>query len=185
MHIDEDVLRWAIAQPGYMPPADRYCQTRDMFSARLDKLLAKSEKAIGEDAYLLTAIAGEIGNNSFDHNLGNWPDIPGVLFTWDMPNRYIAVADRGQGILTTLKRVRPDIVRATDALRIAFTEVISGRFPERRGNGLKFVSQTIQTKQWKLDFSSGNAQAIIDDGNPIEIRQPSQTIQGCLSMLYF
>jgi len=31
------------------------------------------------DAYMAGAIAGEIGNNSFDHNIGNWPDMAGIF----------------------------------------------------------------------------------------------------------
>ena len=33
---------------------------------------------------LIVAVAGEIGNNSFDHNLGKWPDSPGVFFGFDV-----------------------------------------------------------------------------------------------------
>ena len=28
---------------------------------------------------VIIAITGEIGNNSFDHNLGKWPDTPGIF----------------------------------------------------------------------------------------------------------
>jgi hypothetical protein len=54
---------------------DNYCETRDVFKTRLSKmtnnLLENSD--IDEDKiFIISAIAGEIGNNSFDHNLGNW-----------------------------------------------------------------------------------------------------------------
>ena len=60
-----------------------------------------------------------------------------------MRNRKIVLADRGQGILTTLKRVRPELINSSEAMRLAFTETISGRYPETRGNGLKFVRSII------------------------------------------
>jgi len=47
---------------------------------------------------LIVAVAGEIGNNSFDHNLGNWPDIPGVFFSYSIRDRKLVLADRGQFI---------------------------------------------------------------------------------------
>lgn len=49
-------------------------QTSAVFGARLlkmQKAIIDSEQ--NDDFFsLVVAIAGEIGNNSFDHNLGNW-----------------------------------------------------------------------------------------------------------------
>ena len=92
-----------------------------------------------ETVSLITAIVGEIGNNSFDHNLGNWPDMPGIFFSYTIRNKEVVLADRGQGILKTLKRVRTELTNSSAAMRVAFTETVSGRYPEARGNGLKFV----------------------------------------------
>ena len=47
------------------------------------------------------AVAGEIGNNSFDHNLGNWADMIGIFFYYDEKTHTIILADRGQGVLVT------------------------------------------------------------------------------------
>jgi hypothetical protein len=58
---------------------------------------------------LLTSVAGEIGNNSYDHNLGQWPDIPGIFFAYDLNKKQIALADRGVGILETLRKVKPEL----------------------------------------------------------------------------
>ena len=116
-----------------------YCQTSDIFRARLEFFGNHLEKKVGTDAYLLTAIAGEIGNNSFDHNLGRWPGIPGIYFAYDEEKKIIALADRGQGIYKTISRVVPKVKDDKEALNIAFTKYISGRSPEKRGNGLKFV----------------------------------------------
>src|SRR3989338_5626220 len=56
------------------PPPEMYCKTRDIFQARLETFQSIVHSVIpSSTAFLVTAIAGEIGNNSFDHNLGNWP----------------------------------------------------------------------------------------------------------------
>lgn len=146
-------------------PSEVYCPTRDVFQARQDRalhdLLHKFNETI---SYLLVLIVGEIGNNSFDHNLGSWHDTPGIYFAVDFEERNILISDRGQGVFNTLKKVRPDIKTDKEALRIAFTEKISGRAPERRGNGLKLVKKIIEEQNWKLDFYSGNCLLHIENG---------------------
>ncbi len=92
---------------------------------------------------LLTSVSGEIGNNSYDHNLGQWPDMSGIFFGYDLNKKQIVLADRGLGILQTLKRVRVELKDHESALKVAFTEIISGRKPEARGNGLKYVKNVI------------------------------------------
>ncbi len=84
---------------------------------------------------------GEIANNSFDHNLGKWDDQSGCLVSIEfMPDRMrIAVVDRGQGIVNSLKIVRPEVKESANYLVMAFEEIVSGRAPEKRGNGLKYV----------------------------------------------
>lgn len=73
--IEKQAFAWAKAEKDRAAiNPDYYCRTRDVFQARLDKmvsLLLKQKKAKPENIYLLAAIAGEIGNNSFDHNLGS------------------------------------------------------------------------------------------------------------------
>jgi hypothetical protein len=124
-----------------------------VFQARLEQFQARLSRITPlTTVSLVTAIAGEIGNNSFDHNLGNWPDIPGIFFSYSIRSRKVVLADRGQGILATLKRVRPELTNADEALKVAFTETISGRFPEARGNGLKFVRSIIIGNPFSLYF---------------------------------
>ena len=137
---------------------------------------------------LIVAIVGEIGNNSFDHNLGNWPDISGIFFSYDTNKRQIALADRGQGILRTLKRVRPDVKNDEDALHVAFTEIISGRAPEARGNGLKFVLEVVLSKPVELDFYSGAAKLSVNNDNEVKKMELSKTdlyYSGCLALIRF
>src|SRR5262249_41776164 len=56
---------------------------------------------------------------------------------------WVWIADRGQGIFHSLTKVHPIIKTEQAALKAAFEAIISGRAPEQRGNGLKFVRKTI------------------------------------------
>ena len=134
------------------------CKTRDRFNAKLDNFFMETN-----NNYLLTAICGEIGNNTFDHNLGNWRDVQGLYFNWQIKGLVILV-DRGVGVRETLSRVKPNISSDEEALKIAFTERISGRSPERRGNGLKFVAKIVMEQNWDLYFQSGNGFYEISNG---------------------
>ncbi len=166
--------------------ASLYCETRDVFQARLDRMvtqLVASTSVLENHAYLLSAIAGEIGNNSFDHNVGKWPDIPGVFFWYDFAGaeKYIVLADRGQGILTTLRQVRPSLHNHSEALKTAFQEKVSGRAPENRGNGLKFVRQSVHDNHFNLTFFTGDARAEVNDH--FEVTTAEHPIHGCLAIL--
>jgi len=164
-----------------------YCKTRVIFQARLDSFESKlSHIAPLTTVSLITAVAGEIGNNSFDHNLGNWPDIPGIFFAYSMRNRIIALADRGLGVLTTLKRVRPSLTNSEDALKVAFTETLSGRYPESRGNGLKFVRFVITDNPFTLDFQTGDAHLYLkEDERNLNAEKLSEEIKGCFVIIGF
>lgn len=162
-----------------------HCETRDVFQSRLDSmvnLLLNNTKIAENDIYILSAVAGEIGNNSYDHNLGNWPDITGVFFAYEFSDKKLTIvlADRGQGILKTLKRVKPELKNDDEALRTAFNEKISGRAPESRGNGLKFVKGSIKQTKNHLTFISGTARAELND--EMVINQVDK-INGCLAMI--
>lgn len=167
---------------------DYYCQTRDVFQSRLDKMIrdllnGKNNKE--DDVYIISAIAGEIGNNSFDHNLGNWPDVPGIFFGYYFSDGKIkiALADRGQGVLKTLKKVKPELENDSEALKTAFTERISGRAPENRGNGLKFVKENVESKEMHLIFTSGRAQAELNE--KMKIKEIENEVKGCLAVLAY
>lgn len=166
---------------------DMYCQTRDVFQGRLEKFQSElSRTAPIEIVSLITAVAGEIGNNSFDHNLGNWPDIPGIFFSFSIRDRKVVLADRGQGILTTLKRVRKELTSSTEAMHVAFTETVSGRYPETRGNGLKFVRSIIVSNPFSLYFQTGDAGLYLKQGGTdLVIHQAETTISGCLAIVGF
>lgn len=168
--------------------SEYYCETSDVFQARLNKMreFLLQKKNISEDSiYLISAIVGEIGNNSFDHNIGSWPNVPGIFFSYTFfhGKKIIILADRGRGILTTLKKVKPELINDSQALETAFLEKISGRAPENRGNGLKFVKQNIKELKMHLTFISGNAQAELNE--KMEINELPESINGCLAILEF
>lgn len=166
---------------------EEHCATRDIFQARLDKLRLTLERKFGQDnlVYLLIAVVGEIGNNAFDHNLGAWRDIPGVYFSHDLEQKTVVIADRGQGIFKTIKQAKPTIQNNQEALKVAFTETISGRSPERRGNGLKFVAAVTSNNPIKVEIRSGNAQAMINQEHGLQIRSISDTILGTLGVINY
>lgn len=178
---------WAMATTGIPPSNDVYCQTRDVFQARLEKLQNTLVGKVPETAVsLLSAIAGEIGNNSFDHNLGNWPDVMGIYFSYDLRNKNIVLADRGLGILATLKRVRPELTNASAALKVAFTETVSGRLPEARGNGLKFVRSVIVENPFTLKFQTGDANLFLKESDKdLSILPGQEYLRGCIAIIGF
>jgi len=178
---------WVLGKP-QNPKNEFYYPTSIEFKARLSKLQSALGKIKALQSYypLIVAVAGEIGNNSYDHNLGNWPDISGVFFAFDINKKQIALADRGLGILRTLKRVKPSIENDEDALHTAFTETLSGRAPEARGNGLKFVREVITNNPLKLDFYSGSANVVIaENDKKIKCNKTNTYYSGCLALFTF
>lgn len=165
-----------------------YCQNSGVFQARVTKmgdLMIKNKDAKALFS-LLTSIAGEIGNNSYDHNLGQWPDTPGIFFGYDLSKKQIVLADRGLGILKTLKRVRPELKDHEQALKVAFTEIISGRKPEARGNGLKYVRSVIANNSINLIFQTGNAKLTLNSGSAdLDIKTVKENIPGCIALITY
>ncbi len=179
---------WAESEIGVEPEKDFYCQTVDVFQNRLvrmqNELMKKND--LKTPFSLLVAAAGEIGNNSFDHNLGNWSDIPGIFFGYNLNKGQIVLADRGQGILKTLSRVKPELKTDEQALRVAFTEIISGRAPEARGNGLKYVRKIVTTHPLRLLFYTGHAKLCLQQGDiDLNIIKRETHINGCMAIIYF
>jgi len=185
--IDAIARNWTEAIQPQEPNSDMYCQTRDTFQARLEILESKLSKTLPiETVSLVTAISGEIGNNSFDHNLGNWPDIPGIFFSYSLREQKVVLADRGLGVLATLKRVRANLATSSEALKVAFTETISGRFPEARGNGLKFVRSIIVKNPFSLYFQTQDAMLNLKQGDSeLLVELADKTIHGCLAIIEF
>jgi len=169
-------------------PGGFYCQTSSIFNARLSKMeYALMQEPGFEKLYsLIVLIAGEIGDNSFAHNLGKWPDTPGIFFGYDLAKGIIVLADRGLGILETLRRVRPGLPNHVAAVNVAFTEFISGRAPEKRGNGLKLVREVVMEQPIDLFFTSGDAEVRMKGSNKaFHVTRGQQIVRGCLAKIGF
>jgi hypothetical protein len=175
--------RWAFDEKLHKVPFRFYCPDRSVFKARLSKLemFLSRDLSVGEKFSIITSIIGEIGNNSFDHNLGNWPDVMGIVFCYNLEKREIILADRGQGILATLRRVKRELSDHEAAVKVAFTEIISGRSPESRGNGLKYVREQVEKySNIKLYFQSGDAYVDIGGrSNDLKVNKTNNFNRGC------
>ncbi len=179
---------WVNSPTPLTPEREFYCENSDRFKTRLEKLAAEldADPKLQTTASLISSAAGEIGNNSYDHNLGNWPDILGTVFAYDLGKRTIVLADRGVGVLTTLQKIRPALKTSSEALKVAFTEFVTGRAPEHRGNGLKYVRDAITGARAALFFQSGDAVLEIKKGGTdFTITKADLPIHGCLTIIKF
>lgn len=184
----QSAFDWTSTSKPYTPLSDWYCPTSDIFKARLEQMTRKLLKSpLNQSAvYLIASAAGEIGSNSYDHNLGNWPDIIGAFFAYDIGKRVIVTGDRGVGILATLKRVRPELSTHHEALKVAFTEVLTSRAPEHRGNGLKYAQKALREAGARLDFQSGDARLKLSkDKKGLKIKNADEPIRGCFAVIYY
>ncbi len=151
---------WVRAYDGSRPPEEFYCQTRDIVQARVESLRSSLVQNDWSETLtsLIVAVIGELTSNAFDHNIGQWPDVPGCWFE-SSNNREqvnVTIADRGQGVRSSLERIRPGI-DDVQALQIAFIEHVTGRAPEKRGNGLKFVMNVLRELEVaRLEYFSGS-----------------------------
>lgn len=180
--------KWAISKTQTQIPTSFYCETNDIFSARLQSLSMQLERLpeLKEIFPLIIAIIGEIGNNSYNHNIGNWPDVPGIFFAYNLEERQIVLSDRGRGILKTLQRVVPNLKTDAEALKIAFTKYISGRAPENRGNGLKFVKDVISSNPFYLQFHTGNATLTLKQNTTeLNIKKTDTKFHGCIAIIHY
>lgn len=142
---------------------------RDAFDAYLGKFIAifKSFGLGDNDAELATALVGELGNNTFDHNLGNWPtDVSGCfvsMINFPKENRIqVVVGDPGVGFLGSLKSAFPEIKTDNDAIK-AGLKGNTGRVGEKRGNGLLSVlNWTLKEFRGNVSIHSGKGFVIVD-----------------------
>ncbi len=184
--LTEKAYAWALSGTGSEPEKDLYCPTRDILDARINRICRSMVRAGEDESYslLLGAVLSEIGVNSFDHNIGQWSDIPGVFIACEQKGKstITVLADRGQGVFATLKRVVSDISSDEEALRTAFTRQISGRAPEKRGNGLKFVRGILLEDGVDLLFQSGTSEYIIS-GKEEKWNVSKNNVQGCIAVV--
>jgi hypothetical protein len=165
-----------------------YCPDKGIFKGRSSRFsydLSQNPK-FAELYSLIAAITDEIGNNSFDHNLGNWPDVTGIFFGYNINQKKVILADRGQGFLKTLKQVRPELATYSEALKVAFTEFITGRAPEKRGNGLKYVKKIVLEYKFKLFLQTGDAILNLNKNNSnLQMEKGPDFIKGSFAIISF
>lgn len=147
-----------------------HCATRDVMEGRLPRLEQWVRNGLPEAwVPLVIATAGEVANNAFDHNQGLWRDVPGCWLEAQAMGQqlWVCVADRGQGVRQSLSNVLalPD---DQTALETAFEKIISGRAPESRGNGLKFVKRIITDGPGRgLAAASGSGRVSFGELGPL------------------
>ena len=166
-----------------------YSSNRGEANARLATLFNFASKSglNANQASIVVASVGEITNNCFDHNSGFWMDAPGCVMSLSKSQNQITigVADRGRGIIASLKEVMPAESDANTIMRAAFEKVISGRAPERRGNGLKFVRRNVESSSANalICFSNGQVFKVGKLADPAPNSMPSAPSFGTLTFL--
>lgn len=184
-YLNNVAINWAFSKKDISSiiPSRLYCSDSSVFKARLSKLekALQSDPKLKDNFSLITSVVGEIGNNSFDHNIGNWPDATGIFFGINLPEKKIILADRGQGVLATLKKVKSSLTNDKDAITVAFNEIISGRPLETRGNGLKYVKRIVMEYAMNLWFQSGKDAATINNGFTVD--EAKDNLRGCFAVL--
>ena len=185
-----DLMKFASEwiEDGVEFPGTFYCATSSIFNARLIKMeYALMQKSGFEKLYsLIILITGEIGDNSFAHNLGKWPDTAGIFFGYDLAKGIVVLADRGLGILETLRQVRPELPSHVAAVEVAFTEFISGRAPEKRGNRLKTLPQVVMEQSIDLFFTSGDAEVRMQGPDKVfHVTRGQRIVRGGLAKIEF
>lgn len=154
-----------------------FSKTRDIFDARLAAFTNSTQN------WLFGAVIGEIGANTFDHNFIFRSDVPkGIYFDQESNPDYVFLCDFGAGLKKTLSRVVHDIDNDKKAIETAFTKPVSGRAPEMRGNGLKFVISSVVENNWHLYYQSGNAVCKADK-NGYYFEQSTYYHDGCFCIL--
>ena len=72
------------------------------------------------------------------------------------------------------------------AVGVAFTEFISGRAPEKRGNGLKLVREVITEHPISLFFTSGDAEVRMQGTDKVfNVTRGQRIVRGCLAKIEF
>lgn len=156
---------------------ENFSKTRDIFDARLMTYNNRTKN------WLFGAVIGELGANTFDHNFSFKSDSPkGIFCDFESRKSHVFMCDFGSGLKSTLSRVIKNIDSDEKAMETAFTKPISGRAPEMRGNGLKFVISSVVENGWNLFYQSGNAICKVDK-NGYEFEKSDFYHEGCFCIL--
>jgi hypothetical protein len=182
-----EIQDWYFNEKSSQYIIENFCKTRADFNGRLASYEANLKDVFSEDClYLVTSSLGEIGNNCFDHNLGFWQSEAGCLFIRE--KTFCIICDRGRGIKQSLSSVYTLTEEDTNYVNIAFSKVITGRAPEKRGNGLKFAKKNILSCGLGLLCLSEEAPFLIGkklDAGALELRNSNRKNNGVLNYIYW
>jgi len=102
-----------------------------------------------ENTAILVSSIGEIIDNSFSHNLGQWNNSFGPLVLYlsqQIPDRKeinISICDFGIGFLATLKKNYPQLENEEEAIKFALMPQTTGRINKMGGNGLVYLQKNV------------------------------------------
>lgn len=121
------------------------------FYGSYEAIIASLKKiGVSEDmSMLVSSSLGEIIDNAFSHNIGQWSNDIGPLVTALMQNDSqkreltISICDFGVGFLHTLRNNYPEISTEKEAIQLALKANTTGRPNQRGGNGLLFLQKNI------------------------------------------
>jgi len=147
-----------------------HCRYVDEFNARLGRFerMFRNFGLSDEDAHRALIIFGELGNNVFDHNLGNWPtNFSGSIVVAqnypELKRIECVVGDVGVGFLGSLRGAFPELQTDIQAIKKGL-DGFTGRIGEKRGNGLKTIQNwTINNFHGILTIHSGNGLVQVDE----------------------
>lgn len=182
-----EIQEWYFSGHSAQVIEDNFCRTRADFNGRLTSYESILKKKFSEDClFLVSSSLGEVGNNCFDHNLGFWQGDAGCLFIRE--SAFSLICDRGRGIKQSLSSVYTLAKGDIDYISIAFSKVITGRAPEKRGNGLKFVKKNISRCDLGLFCMSGEESLHL--GKPLDsfsqqLKAEVRTNPGVLTYIYW
>lgn len=187
MNQSKEILNWYLngTKTGFIN--SHLFNNRSELNGRLasyETILKKIHK--DECLYLILSSLGEVGNNCFDHNLGYWQDEPGCLLIRE--TNYAIICDRGRGIKQSLSSVYHLTKEDKNYISIAFTKIITGRAPEKRGNGLKFVRSNVL--KCNLGLTCKSEGELIHFGKPkdqfsLELENINQLNSGVITYFYW
>ena len=146
-----------------------HCVFRDELNARLGKInrMFSSFGLKEAEASMATSLVGELGNNVFDHNDGQWPtSVRGAIILAQMnPLKgriEVIVADPGIGFRRSLAALDPSVTNDAEAIKLGLSGV-TGRIGERRGQGLRIVQDwTINNFAGIVRIHSGSGLVVVD-----------------------
>lgn len=168
-------FEWTASSDPHTPSPEFYCPTSDVWQGRFVKMgpLLVRKNFEANTVALFTGTIGEVGDNCFTHNAPGWVDVSGCWFEYHLDGAVFScmIADRGRGILASLQAARPSLTSHRNALQVALTERgVSGRLPEQRGNGLKFVTDAL-SKMLSGSFLLQSGDAAFRCDLPLDLTQ--------------